>query len=57
MPEGHHCTCTGHPLSANGSVAFMISKTVSRSEWRYPECGQPGYLTPHLPVSHDFAEH
>jgi hypothetical protein len=31
MPEGHHCTRTGHPLSAKGyiSVAFMISKTVA----------------------------
>jgi hypothetical protein len=58
MPEGHHCTRTGHPLSARGyfSAAFMILKTGARSEFRYPECGQPRYLKPHLPVSRDFAE-
>jgi len=31
MPEGHHRTRTGHPVSAKGyfSAAFMISKTVA----------------------------
>ena len=51
MPQGRHCTRTGHPLSAKVyfSAAFMISKTVPHLEWRYPECGQPGYLTPTHP--------
>ena len=56
---GHHCTCAGHPLSAGGYFLRCIHdfrKPWPRSEWRYPECGQPEYITPHSPVLHDFAE-
>jgi hypothetical protein len=59
MPEGHHCTYTGHPLSAKGyiSVAFMISKTVAPFRVALSRMRPAGIpLTPHSPVLHDRAE-
>ena len=58
MPEGHHCTRTGHPLSVGGYFLCGTHDFENRGPVQNGgiQCGQPGYLTPYSPVLHDFAE-